>query len=137
MKTLDENNCSHLKRFLTSRLSAKVGENSFMLNKYQPLFLKYRPQAINELVGQHQVATTLANAIKYNRISHAYLFTGPRGTGKTSTARILAKSLNCEHGPTADPVKFALPAWKSNKAYRLLYLRLMLPPIIVLMMLVC
>ena len=50
-----------------------------MLNKYQPLFLKYRPQAISELVGQQQVATTLANAIKYDRISHAYLFTGPRG----------------------------------------------------------
>jgi len=74
-----------------------------MLSQYQPLFLKYRPQAIAELVGQPQVAITLANAIKYKRISHAYLFTGPRGTGKTSAARIFAKSLNCEHGPTADP----------------------------------
>jgi len=74
-----------------------------MVNKYQPLFLKYRPQSIGEVVGQNQVTTTLTNAIKYSRISHAYLFTGPRGTGKTSSARILAKSLNCEKGPTAEP----------------------------------
>jgi len=74
-----------------------------MLSQYQPLFLKYRPQAISELVGQQHITVTLSNAIKYNRISHAYLFTGPRGTGKTSAARIFAKSLNCELGPTAEP----------------------------------
>ncbi len=74
-----------------------------MSDQYQPLFLKYRPQALAELVGQNQVLVTLTNAIKFNRISHAYLFTGPRGTGKTSTARIFAKSLNCQHGPTVNP----------------------------------
>src|ERR1700721_4607517 len=74
-----------------------------MLSQYQLLFLKYRPQAISELVGQQHISATLTNAIKYNRITHAYLFTGPRGTGKTSASRIFAKSLNCELGPTAEP----------------------------------
>lgn len=74
-----------------------------MIQTYQPLYLKYRPQTLAELVGQRAVAQTLANAIEYKRIAHAYLFTGPRGTGKTSSARIVAKSLNCQHGPTATP----------------------------------
>lgn len=72
-------------------------------SKYLPLYLKHRPQALGELVGQSSVVKTLTNAIENKRIAHAYLFTGPRGTGKTSSARILAKSLNCEKGPTVTP----------------------------------
>ena len=67
------------------------------------LYRKYRPQTFPEILGQEHVSTTLANAINEDRVSHAYLFTGPRGTGKTSTARILAKALNCEQGPTPEP----------------------------------
>ena len=67
------------------------------------LYRKYRPQAIEQIVGQEHIKKALANAIQMDRISHAYLFTGPRGTGKTSTARIFAKSLNCEKGPTISP----------------------------------
>ena len=76
---------------------------SLLQESHLPLYRKYRPQSLPELVGQKAVAQTLSNAIALNRISHAYLFTGPRGTGKTSSARILAKSLNCVEGPTANP----------------------------------
>lgn len=74
-----------------------------MNENYVPLYRKYRPQTLETLVGQEHVKKTLTSAIELGKISHAYLFTGPRGTGKTSTARILAKSLNCVNGPTTKP----------------------------------
>ena len=74
-----------------------------MSGNYIPLYRKYRPQSLDTLVGQEHIKKTLTSAIELGKISHAYLFTGPRGTGKTSTARILAKSLNCKNGPTVHP----------------------------------
>ena len=70
---------------------------------YLVMARKYRPQTLEEVVGQSHVTTTLRHAIESNRISHAYLFAGPRGTGKTTVARILAKAINCKEGPTAQP----------------------------------
>lgn len=70
---------------------------------FASLYQKYRPQTFSEIVGQRHVARTLANAVERGHIFHAYLFSGPRGTGKTSTARILAKAVNCEKGPTPEP----------------------------------
>ncbi len=70
---------------------------------YEVFARKYRPQTFDDLVGQTHVSRTLKNAVAQNRLAHAYLFVGPRGIGKTSTARILAKSLNCINGPTVTP----------------------------------
>jgi DNA polymerase-3 subunit gamma/tau len=70
---------------------------------YEVFARKYRPQTFDDLVGQSHVSQTLKNAVAQNRLAHAYLFVGPRGIGKTSTARILAKALNCVNGPTVTP----------------------------------
>ena len=70
---------------------------------YQVIARKWRPQTFKDLVGQEHVTGTLANAIKNDRVAHAYIFSGARGVGKTTAARILAKALNCVHGPTAEP----------------------------------
>ncbi len=70
---------------------------------YQTFSLKYRPNSFDEIVAQDHVSRTLRNAVAEGRVAHGYVFAGPRGTGKTSTARILAKALNCVNGPTPDP----------------------------------
>ena len=72
---------------------------------YLSLYRKYRPRSFAGIVGQRHVTQTLANAVKANRIAHAYLFCGPRGTGKTSTALVLAMALNCDKGPTPEPCR--------------------------------
>src|ERR1700720_1397119 len=79
---------------------AACGSSLFM---YQVIARKYRPQTFSELVSQEHVRTTLENAITQKRIAHGYIFSGQRGTGKTTVARIFARCLNCEEGPTATP----------------------------------
>jgi len=70
---------------------------------YQVIARKWRPQTFGDLVGQGHVTETLQNAIRNNRVAHAYIFSGARGVGKTTAARILAKALNCVNGPTPEP----------------------------------
>jgi DNA polymerase-3 subunit gamma/tau len=71
--------------------------------QHQALYRRYRPQTPSDLLGQEHVVRALTGAVREGRLHHAFLFCGPRGTGKTSTARILAKMVNCEHGPTPEP----------------------------------
>jgi DNA polymerase-3 subunit gamma/tau len=73
------------------------------MEEYLVIARKYRPQQFNEVIGQEHVSTTLVNAIKANRMAHAYLFNGPKGIGKTTIARIFAKAINCTEGPTPSP----------------------------------
>jgi DNA polymerase-3 subunit gamma/tau len=85
-----------------------MGAKGFFIKKrmsmaYESTATKKRPQSFEELAGQEFVVTTLTSSVRQGRIAHAYLFSGPRGVGKTSAARILAKALNCEQGPTATP----------------------------------
>src|SRR5262244_2123117 len=70
---------------------------------YQVIARKWRPQRFEDVVGQSTIAQTLQNAIRNQRIAHGYLFAGPRGVGKTTTARIFARALNCRQGPTITP----------------------------------
>src|ERR1700674_6093738 len=70
---------------------------------YQVIARKWRPQKFDDVVGQNAVTRTLRNALSSGRLAHAFVFAGPRGVGKTTAARILAKALNCVNGPTADP----------------------------------
>lgn len=84
--------------------------------EYVAFALKYRPQSFDEVIGQEHVVSALKNAILQKRVHHAYLFSGPRGVGKTSLARILAKSLNCEKGPTLSPCGKCLSCVEISKA---------------------
>lgn len=82
---------------------------------YVALYRKWRPKDFSDLIGQDHISKTLANAIASGKIGHAYLFSGPRGTGKTSTAKIFAKALNCENGPTAQPCNNCTNCQKINE----------------------
>ena len=95
----------HCQYSLTRLVESNMSENSPSATNERHLVvaLKYRPQSFESLVGQDHIATALGNAIRQNRVGHAYLFTGARGVGKTSSARIFAKCLNCETAPTSQP----------------------------------
>ncbi|MFO0902679.1 MAG: DNA polymerase III subunit gamma/tau [Pirellulales bacterium] len=92
-----------LERQTLEPLSSESPSVAAATGEYVVVARRYRPQSFEDLVGQGQVSQALSNAINTHRVGHAYLFTGARGVGKTSTARIFAKALNCVHGPTPRP----------------------------------
>ena len=96
---------------------------------YQALYRVWRPQSFHDVVGQEHVTKTLQNALIQDKISHAYLFSGPRGTGKTSAAKILAKAVNCERGPAENHVMNVRHAEVSQMDPFLMLLRLTQPQI--------
>lgn len=83
---------------------------------YQALYRKYRPRTFSEVVGQSHITDTLQRQVAEGRVGHAYLFTGTRGTGKTTCARILAKAVNCQHPWTVPPAAGATAAAASMQA---------------------
>ena len=87
--------------------------------EYLVMARKWRPQGFEEVAGQDHVIRTLQNAVKLNRIAHAFIFSGPRGVGKTSVARILAKALNCEHGPTPTPCQVCVQCREITEGFSL------------------
>src|SRR5690349_24447853 len=86
---------------------------------YLVLARKWRPQTFDDMTGQEHVVRTVANAIKMDRVAHAYLFCGPRGVGKTTTARVLAKALNCEHPKDGEPDNSCASCISANEGKQL------------------
>jgi DNA polymerase III subunit gamma/tau len=95
---------------------------------YQSLYRRFRPQRFSEVLGQDHVTKALRNAVREGRVGHGYLFSGPRGTGKTSTARILAKALNCEKLDDGGRAVSATPACRCSRATASPSSRWTLPP---------
>ena len=90
-------------RLCYNRNIIALRQKEWKLLVYQAFYRVYRPQSFAEMSGQQHVKQTLQNALLHNKTTHAYLFSGPRGTGKTSAAKIFAKALNCEKGPAKEP----------------------------------